>query len=145
MTEIATPLRTQDGAALTLARPILLYSGTCRFCCWGARVIAAIDRRGQVALLPLADRAADPLFTAVPQDERRETWWLALRDGTLVRGDRGGGVALLTELRLTALLGRALRALRLSRLVDAADRLVSRYRARLGYFVPDAPGPERFP
>ena len=146
MTGIAVePSSSYDQLALTLVRPVLLYSGTCRFCCWAARVVAALDRREQLALLPLADEAADPLFAAVPQDERGTTWWLVLKDGTPLRGDRGGGLALLAELRLTAGLSRALRALRMSALVDAADRLVSRYRARLGRFVPDRPALRRYP
>jgi predicted DCC family thiol-disulfide oxidoreductase YuxK len=139
------PSRSYEQDPPALVRPVLLYSGTCRFCCWAARVVAALDRREQLAILPLADDAADPLFANVAQDERAETWWLVLHDGTPVRGDRGGGIALLVELRLLAPLGRALSALRLSGLVDAADRLVSRHRARLGRFVPERPPLRRYP
>jgi hypothetical protein len=96
-------------------------------------------------LLPLADEEAHVLLAAVPEGERGECWWLVLRDGTPVPGDRGGGVALLAEVRLTRPLSRLLRALRLSRLVDAFDRLLSRYRARLGLLVPDGPVPRRYP
>jgi hypothetical protein len=80
----------------------------------------------------------------VPEDERGECWWLVLRDGTLVPGDGGGGVALFAEVRLTRPLGRVLRALRLSRLVDAFDKFVARHRGRLGRFVPDGPAPRRY-
>jgi hypothetical protein len=96
-------------------------------------------------LLPLADDEADGLLGAVPEEERGECWWLVLRDGRPVPGDRGGGVALFAEVGLTRPLGRLLRALRLSRLVDASDRLVSRHRARLGRFVPDGRAPRRYP
>ena len=66
-------------------------------------------------------------------------------DGTVVRGDEGGGVLLLAEIHLTGPLGRALRAVRLSPVVDAADRVLARYRTRLGRFVPEGPAPRRYP
>jgi hypothetical protein len=52
---------------------------------------------------------------------------------------------LLTELRTTRPVGVALRRLRLSHAVDAFDRLLSRYRKRLGRLVPDGPAPRRYP
>jgi hypothetical protein len=51
----------------------------------------------------------------------------------------------LSELRLTRPLGVALRRGRLSPVVDAFDRLVSRHLKRLGKFVPAGPAPHRFP
>jgi hypothetical protein len=81
----------------------------------------------------------------VPEERRGECWWLLLRDGTPVAGDSGGGVAVFTELRLTRPLGRALRALRASRLLDALDKLVARHRSRLGKVVPAGPAPRRYP
>jgi hypothetical protein len=80
-----------------------------------------------------------------PEEGRAEYWWLVLRDGTPVAGDSGGGVALFAELRLTRLLGSALRALRATRLVDALDKLVARHRTRLGHLVPEGPAPRRYP
>ena len=68
-----------------------------------------------------------------------------LRDGTPVPGDGGAGVLLLTELPLTHPLGRFLRALHASLLVDAFDKLVARHRSGLGRFVPDGPAPRRYP
>jgi hypothetical protein len=85
------------------------------------------------------------VLAAVPEHERGECWWLVLRDGTAVPGDRGGGVPLLTEVRLTRPLGLALSRLRLSGVVDAIDRLASRHRRRLGRLVPDGPAPRRYP
>jgi hypothetical protein len=82
---------------------------------------------------------------AVAVEERGECWWLAPVHGAPVRGDRGGGALLLLELRLTRPLGRVVRALRASRLIDAADVLLARNRARLGRLVPDRPGPRRYP
>jgi hypothetical protein len=64
-------------------------------------------------------------------------------DGTPIAGDEGGGHALFSELRLTRRLGRVLRLL--SSLIDALDRLVARNRDRLARFVPDGPGPRRYP
>ena len=54
-----------------------------------------------MALLPLGEEAAAGLLAGIAEEERRECWWLVLRDGTPVPGDRGGGVVLLTELRPT--------------------------------------------
>lgn len=68
-----------------------------------------------------------------------------LADGTLLRGDSGGGVALLAALSRSRGLGRALAALRLSSLVDALDRVLSRLRKHLGRFVPDGPALRRYP
>ena len=81
----------------------------------------------------------------MPEEKRTECWWLILRDGTAVDGDHGGGVLLLTELKLTRPIGRILGLLRLSSTIDVCDRVLSRYRKRLSRFVPDGPSPQRFP
>jgi hypothetical protein len=81
----------------------------------------------------------------VPKEDRDRCWWLVLRDGTALPGDRGGGVAALAEIRLTRPLGRLLRKLGASPLIDAFDRLVARHRALLGRLVPDGPAPRRYP
>ncbi len=98
-----------------------------------------------MALLPLGDEEAGHLLASVPEEKRGECWWLVLRDGTVVRGDEGAGVMLLEEIRLTGPLGRALRVVRLSPAVDAADTVLARYRKRLGRFVPEGPAPRRYP
>jgi hypothetical protein len=85
------------------------------------------------------------LLASVPEEARNECWWLVLRDGAPIRGDAGGGVVLLCELRLTGPLGRALRALRGAAVLDALDKLLARHRVRLGRFVPDGPAPRRYP
>ena len=79
------------------------------------------------------------------EDKRSECWWVVLADGTVLRGDHGGGVALLAEMWLTRPAAYLLRALRLSALVDVLDAAVARYRKRLGRFVPEGPAPRRFP
>lgn len=104
-----------------------------------------MDSRKELALLPLEDEEAGRLLGAVTGERRGECWWLILRDGTPVAGDEGGGVMLLTEVRLSRALGRVLRAFRLSPLIDALDRLLSQYRKRLGRFVPEGPAPRRYP
>ncbi len=104
-----------------------------------------IDRREQLALLPLADAEANGLLAAVPEERRRACWWIVLRDGTPVAGDGGGGVALLSEISSARPLSRLLRAFRLSPVLDAVDRLLARYRASLGRFVPEGPAPRRYP
>lgn len=81
----------------------------------------------------------------MPDDRRRECWWVVLRDGTPIAGDDGGGVALLAELRLTKPLGRGLRSLGAGRLIDAVDKLFARYRSTLGRLVPEGPAPRRYP
>jgi hypothetical protein len=99
----------------------------------------------ELALLPLSDAEADGLLESIPEDARNECWWLVLRDGRPIRGNGGGGVALLRELRLTRPLGVVLAALRLSRLVDALDTFVARFRGSLGPFTPEGPAPRRYP
>jgi hypothetical protein len=103
-----------------------------------------MDEREQLGLLPLADEVAIRLLADIPEDKRSECWWLALRDGTLVAGNKGGGVALLLELQSTRSLGRVLQALRLSAFVDLMDTLLSHQRKRLSPLVPDGPAPRRY-
>jgi len=85
------------------------------------------------------------LLADIPEEARDECWWLVLRDGTLVPGDAGGGVALFAEVRLTRPIVRALRALHLVSPIDALDKFVARHRGGLGRLVPDGPAPCRFP
>jgi hypothetical protein len=85
------------------------------------------------------------VLASVPEEARGECWWLVLPDGALLPGEGGGGVALLAEIRLTRPLGRALRAVRASVLLDALDKIVARHRGRLGRLVPEGPAPRRYP
>ena len=68
-----------------------------------------------------------------------------MRNGTLVPGDDGGGVALFAEVRLTRGLARIVRAVHASALIDRVDKVVARHRSRLGRVVPEGPAPRRFP
>jgi hypothetical protein len=101
--------------------------------------------RDRLALLPLEVDDAEHLLASVPQASRGECWWLVLRDGTPVPGNRGAGALLYIELDLTRPVGRVLRALRLSSLVDAVDELLAHHRTVLGRLVPDGPAPRRYP
>lgn len=98
-----------------------------------------------MALLPLADEEAARLLASIPEERRKECWWLVLRDGMPVPGDHGGGMALLQELRLTRPLGSLLRAARLSSAVDVFDRALARSRKQLSKVVPDGEAPRRYP
>jgi hypothetical protein len=66
-------------------------------------------------------------------------------DGTLVAGDKGGGVAMLALFPVTRPLAFLLRTLRLSPLVDWADDLLSGQRGRLGKVIPEGPAPRSYP
>ena len=104
-----------------------------------------MDRSEHLALVPLADDEAKHLLASIPEEERDACWWLVRIDGTPVAGDGGGGVELLTELRLTHPLGVLLQWLHLSSFVDAGDRVLARYRKALSRLVPDGPAPRRYP
>ena len=103
------------------------------------------DREETLALLPLAEEEAAGLLASVPEDQRSACWWLVRQNGTLVKGDEGGGVMLLTELQLTRPLGRDLGTLRLSPVVDFGDKLLARGRGVIGRLVPDGAPPRRYP
>jgi len=81
-----------------------------------------LDRRGYLAILPLDDRAAQPLLERLPEAERLASWRLARRDGSLVgyAGVRG-------------------------HIPDAVYRALAARRDVLGRLVPDGPAPRRFP
>jgi predicted DCC family thiol-disulfide oxidoreductase YuxK len=142
---MARNARADEVPVAALPRPVLLYSGTWKFCRWAARVVARLDRYEQLGLLPLADDEAGRLLAGVPEEARGECWWLVSRDGTPIAGDAGGGVALFAEVRLTRPVGRILRALHATTLIDALDKVVARHRGPLGRFVPEGPAPQRYP
>jgi predicted DCC family thiol-disulfide oxidoreductase YuxK len=126
-----------------LRRPVLLYDRGCRFCRFAARVVARLDRRDELAFLPLDDPEAAALLAGVTETERLETWRLASPGGSLT-GRGTGGVDLLLALRLTRPAGRLLAHVPGHRL-DQAYEAIARRRGTLGRLVPDRPGPRRFP
>ena len=85
------------------------------------------------------------MLASIPEDERGECWWLVMLDGSLVAGNKGGGVAMLAVFPLTRPVAVVLQALRLSPLVDWADDVLSAQRGRLGNVVPEGPALRRYP
>ena len=128
---------------MALRRPVLLYDGECRVCRFTARVVSRLDRREELAILPLRDDAAAPLLEALPANERHATWRLARSDGSLI-GYGAGIPALLAAMRATRPLGRLFGQVPETAL-ERLYSLVARNRGTLGRLVPDGPSPRRFP
>ena len=127
-----------------LTRPLVLYKGSCPFCRASARFIERLDRKQHLALLPFDDADAIPFLEPYPEDEREESWHLFTPSGEhLVKGR--ATVALMQELQPLRWLGRALRVLRLTWLVEIAYWAVSHSRGHLSRFMSGQPGPRRFP
>ena len=125
------------------SRPLLLYDGDCRFCCWAARVIARLDRDEALAFLPLRDPRARSLLESLPSEEHLTSWRLISPAGTPV-GYGTGARELLGAMRFTRPLAQALRLVP-DRVLDSCYRFVAGQRTRLGRLVPDRRGPSRFP
>ncbi len=102
-----------------------------------------LDRRNELAFLPLRDPEATPLLDGLPEEERFATWHLAQRDGSLV-GYGAGGVQLLRAMRLTRRAGHMLARVPPGTL-DRVYGVLARWRRTLGRLVPDLPGPRSFP
>lgn len=127
-----------------LIRPLVLYKGTCPFCRASARVVERLDHQQRLALLPFDDADAVAFLAPYPEDEREESWHLFTPAGDhLVKG--AATVALLEELRSLRWLGRAVRTLRLTWLVEIFYWAVSHSRGQLSRFMSGEPGPRRFP
>jgi hypothetical protein len=91
----------------------------------------------------MRDPEASALLGPLPEEERYGTWHLVLRDGSLV-GHGTGGVHLLGAMSLSRPVGRVLAHVP-GRTLDEGYEIVARLRGRLGRFVPDGPGPRRYP
>jgi predicted DCC family thiol-disulfide oxidoreductase YuxK len=122
-------------------RPVLLYDDGCRLCRFAARLVASVDRRGRVALLPLADEAAEPLVSTLPENERFGSWHL-VRPGGRVSSRGAAGTDLLATLGHERVAWAARSA---EPLAERAYALVAGHRDKLGRFVPNGPAPRRFP
>ena len=122
---------------------MLLYDGECRLCRFAARCVVRLDRRHEVAFLPLQDDAASRLLAVLAENERLDTWRIAQPNGSLT--GRGAGVPdLLDAMWLTRLGGRLLELVPDSAL-EAMYQAIARNRGSLGRFVPNGPAPRRFP
>jgi predicted DCC family thiol-disulfide oxidoreductase YuxK len=127
-----------------LERPVVLYQDRCRFCRGAARLVSRLDRTEGLALLPYDDPEAAEFVVFLERGRIEESWQLIEVDGRrLTHGD--ALVRLLELLPATRWLGRALRAGRLTWLATALDRVISKARPFASRFVPDRPGPRRWP
>jgi predicted DCC family thiol-disulfide oxidoreductase YuxK len=127
-----------------LERPVVLYQDRCRFCRGAARLVERLDRHRRLALLPYDDPDAAQFVVFLERGRIEESWQLIKRDGTrLTHGD--ALIELLESLSVTRWLGRALRWARLTWLATAADWVISKARPFTSRFVPDRPGPRRWP
>ncbi|MDQ3962562.1 MAG: DUF393 domain-containing protein [Actinomycetota bacterium] len=127
-----------------LARPLVLYKGSCPFCRASARLIERLDRDQRLALLPFDDADAAAFLAPYSEEERDESWHLFTPAGEhLIKGD--ATMALIEELAPLRSVGRAIRALRLTWLVHAFYWIVSHSRGQLSRFLSGEPGPRRFP
>jgi len=127
-----------------MARPVLLYAAGCRLCRFAARVVAELDHRGALALLGLEDASADRLLEHVSEERRGSSLRLVLPDGRMLSG---GAAALgaLERLPATRRLARTAAVLHAQPAAEALYALLARNRDRLGWLVPDGPGPRRYP
>ena len=123
-------------------RPVVLYDGSCRFCRSAARLAASLDRREELAFLPLQDEQAARLLASVGEDERRSTWWLVEADGSAHSRGRAG-LALLEQLSGWRRVARLLRPV--GGALDPLYEAVAKRRHQIGRIVPDRPGPLRYP
>ena len=89
-----------------MPRPVLLYDAGCRVCRFVARTIVRLDRRRELAVLPLQDHEAARFLERLPAEERLASWRLVRPDGSLV-GYGAGTSELLGSMWLTRWLGRA--------------------------------------
>lgn len=124
-------------------RPVLLYDADCRLCRFAARIVVRLDRREELAVLPLRDERAAPFLEPLPEAERFASWRLALTDGSLA-GYGAGAVALLEAMRLTRPVARVLAPLP-DAVFETLYGAVAGNRGALGRAVPDGAAPLRFP
>ena len=115
-----------------MSRPVVLYDGGCRFCRFAARMIEWLDLRRRFAFLPLQDDEATPLLAGVPDAQRLSALRLAEPGGRLRTGTDAAR-AILECFNFP------------SPGIARAYPFVARRRGVLGRFVPDRPGPRRFP
>jgi predicted DCC family thiol-disulfide oxidoreductase YuxK len=125
-------------------RPLLLFDGGCPFCRATARLIARLDRGQRLAMLDRDDEAAAPYVARIPEQQVQASWQLIEPTGVrLMHGP--AGIRLLEHVPATRWLGRALRALRLTPLVTAVNRVLGRIRKPLARFFPNPQRPRRWP
>jgi predicted DCC family thiol-disulfide oxidoreductase YuxK len=112
----------------------------CRFL---ARSALRLDRRKELAVLPLQDREAGRFLEPLPPEERLASWRLVRPDGSLAGYGAGLG-ELLGSMWLTRALGRAVAVVPAPALDTLYEHAASQ-RGRLGRIVPRGPAPRRYP
>lgn len=127
-----------------LERPVVLYQDRCRFCRGAARLVARLDTKKALALLPYDDPSAAEFVVFLERGRIEDSWQLVEPDGRrLTHGD--ALVRLLEILPATRWLGRVLRVGRLTWLATVVDWVISKSRPYASHLVPDRPGPRRWP
>ena len=128
-----------------LDRPVLFYDGDCRFCRASARVVAALDRKRSIAILPFDDPAAEALLGSLPAARRGGSMHLVQPDGWVL----SGGDALIELSRVLpggeVLASAAWRSAVLRSAFASGYRFVADHRAQLSHITPQGPGPVRRP
>lgn len=126
-------------------QPILFYDGDCRFCRASARIVAALDRKRSMAMLPFDDPAAAALLASVPAERRGSSMHLVQPDGWVL----SGGDALIELSRVLpggdVLASAAWRNEALRSAFASGYRFVADHRGRFSGVTPDGPGPIRRP
>ena len=128
---------------MTASRPVLLYDADCRVCRFVARTALRLDRRNELAVVPLQDDEARSFLQQLPTAERLASWRLVRRDRSLA-GYGAGLSELLGSMWLTRALGRAVSVVP-DRVLDTLYEQAARRRGRLGRLVPRGPAPRRYP
>jgi predicted DCC family thiol-disulfide oxidoreductase YuxK len=128
-----------------LDRPVLFYDGECRFCRASARVVAALDRKGTIAMLPFDDPAAEELLASVAAEQLGASMHLVQPDGWVL----SGGDALIELSRVLPcgemLASAAWRSDFLRSAFASGYRFVADHRGQFSRVTPDGPGPIRRP
>jgi predicted DCC family thiol-disulfide oxidoreductase YuxK len=107
-------------------------------------LLAHWDRDKAFAFLPMYDPRAEPHVSLVPEGERFKSFHVIAPDGrTYSRG--AAAIEALASMSSTRVLGRLLRSLHLTPLMDVLYWVVARTRGFTGRYVRDAPGPIRWP
>lgn len=136
-------------------RPILFYNNWCPFCRWCVSIIARVDK--EIAIIPYNDAKALIFFHSynIGLEERYRTWWVytGVSPGKgffyqqakwqMWPGNDGGWIALLCAMERTRRLGRVLQWLKLNRLLNGLDNLISWARPFLARWF-DAPPMRRY-
>ncbi len=110
-----------------------------------ARVVALIDYKQKLALLPYTDPESARLLSSVPMERQGQTWWFVGCDGTTTPGNHGGGIAVLHVILLTRWIAFLCAKLNLSPMLDKLDRYVAIKRSGWSDFVPEGSAPRRYP